>query len=440
MKHKIVFRCWCLLSILFLVDRSQAQEILTLEKAVSIALERNYDIKLVANNLQIDQNNVNLANAGILPVVTGNLTTNGSLQNSRQVQSTGEIRERNNARGSNLNYGVGLNWTIFDGFGMFARYSQLQELQKLGEANLQLTILTKVGDVIGTYYDLVQQQQQLRAYDTAIAISQLRVQVAQNKFEIGRAARLEVLNAQVDFNTDTTNLLRQQALYINTQTLLNELLVRDINLRFRVVDSIQIDDKLTLVQLSEQAMKQNPSLQAAVINRRVAELELKQVRARRYPTIGVNTGYNFTKSVSALGFATQTTGRGLNYGLTASVPIFNGFLQRRSEKNASILVNNTQLEYERLNQNLNVQLSTAYQNYLTSLTLVKLEESNQKLAKRNLDITLEKFRLGSIPAIEFRDAQLNYVNATFRFSTAQYEAKLAEVTLKEIAGALTFTN
>ncbi|MFD2245895.1 TolC family protein [Pontibacter ruber] len=438
MKYKIALLFALVLSIVLTSGKTNAQEVLTLENAVKIALERNYDIKLVANDLEIDKNNANRANAGMLPVVTGNLSQNNTIQNSSQTRESGAKVERNGAKGSNLNYGVSLNWTIFDGMGMFARYEQLKEFQKLGEANLQQTVLARVADVISVYYNLVQQQQQLRALDTTMVISRLRVQTAQNRFEIGKAARLEVLNAQVDYNTDTTRTLQLNEIYQNTQTQLNELLARDVSQRFRVVDTIEIDEQLVLAQLSERAAQQNPALQAAVINKRVADLDLKQVKANRLPRLSLNTGYNFNRSESALGFTTLSTGNGLNYGVTASVNIFNGFLQRRSEENAMISTKNAELELAQLNQSINAQLTAAYQTYLTSLSLVKLEEKNQKIAKQNLDITLEKYRLGSIAPVEFRDAQLNFVNATVRFTNAQYQAKLAEVNLKEIAGTLSF--
>ncbi|MDB5262251.1 MAG: transporter [Adhaeribacter sp.] len=434
MKQRIAFLFSLLLLFFISVEKSKAQELLTLEDAVKIALESNYDIKLSANDLAINKNNVNLGNAGLLPVVTGNLTNNNSLQNSRQVRSDGQITERNGARGSNLNYGVGLNWTIFDGFGMFARYDQLQEFRNLGEANLQLTILARVADVITNYFALVQQQQQLEANLTAIDISRFRVKTAQSRFEIGKAARLEVLNAQVDLNTDTTNYLRQQDLYRNTQIALNELMAREVDVLFKVADTVIIDDKLTLAQISERATQQNPALQAALVSRRIAELDLKQVRANRFPTIGLNTGYNFTESQSALGFATQNSGRGLTYGVTASINIFNGFMQRRNEQNAALSIDNSQLNLDKINQSIKAQLAAAFQTYRTNLSLVKLETSNQEIAQRNLDITLEKFRLGSIAPIELREAQLNLVAAQVRLSNSMYQAKLAEISLKEIAG------
>ncbi|MFC5271810.1 TolC family protein [Adhaeribacter terreus] len=435
MKHKFLF-LGVLLAALFTAGQSKAQEILTLEEAVRIALERNYDIRLARNNVEIEDLNVSWANAGFTPRVDAVLNDNNGIQTTRQTQSDGTIRERNNARNSNVNYGVEMNWTIFDGFRMFARHDQLQEFRRLSETELQQTVLTKVGEVMRTYYDLIQQQQQLLAYDSAISISRTRLNVAQNRFTIGKAAKLAVLNAQVDLNTDTTNLLRQQELYSNTKTLLNEIIGRDIATPFEVTDSIRIDTSLTLGQLSDLAQQQNPNLKAAGINKRIAELDKKQVRALRYPAVGVNSGYNFSRSESALGFATSSSGRGLTYGLSASVNLFNGGLQRRNEKIAELQIKNAQIDQEKTNQTINSQLTRAYQVYLTNLNLVTLEKKNVEISRRNLEITLDKYKLGTLTPVEFRDAQLNHLNAEVRYSNSQYQAKIAEIALKEIAGNL----
>lgn len=415
---------------------SSAQELLTLEEAVRITLEKNYNILISKNDVDIADRNVNLANAGMLPSVSGTFNNNNTIQNSTQTRETGVVTERNNARGNTLNYGVGLNWTVFDGFRMFARYDQLKELQRLGDANLQLNVLSTLGEVMERYYNLVQQQQQLKAFDTAVSISRLRVKTAQTRFEVGKAARLEVLNAQVDYNTDTTNYLLQQVMHRTSQIALNEIMGRDVNVEFRVADSFEIEERLVFAELLSHAMQQNPALRAALISKRIAELDLKQVKANRYPVIGLNSGYNFNRSESALGFATQTSGRGFNYGLNASINIFNGFLQRKNEKNSEVLIRSADLDYQRINQSINAQLASAYQTYLTSLSLVKLEESNQKIASQNLDITLTRYRLGTITQVEIRDAQLNYLNATVRLNNSRYQAKLAEVSLKEISGSI----
>ncbi|MDZ7612707.1 MAG: TolC family protein [Flavobacteriaceae bacterium] len=413
-----------------------AQELLTVEEAVKIALENNYQIRIASNMLEIDKTGVNIGNAGMLPSVGATLNTNNSVQNSSQVRADGNLVELDNAKNNNLNYGVGLDWTIFDGFGMFARYDQLKELEKLGEAELKQAVLTKVSDVMIGYYDLVQQQQNLNALDSTIVISEQRLKLANNRFTIGKAAKLEVLNAQVDLNTDLTLMLRQKELISISKIRLNEILARDTKIDFRVIDEISLDEQLFLPELESLAKKQNPLLQAQIINKNIAGLELKQVKARRYPSVIASTGYVFSESISSLGFTTSAESQGWNYGISARLNIFEGFTQNQNEKIARIQLDNTDLLIEQQWQTLESQLGTAYQNYLTNISLIELEKSNEAIARENLEITMEKFRIGTIPTIEFRTAQLNYIRAIVRYSDAKFQAKLSEISLKEFAGIL----
>jgi outer membrane protein len=416
--------------------QTDAQELLTLEEAVEIALQNNYEIRLAQNDLKVDSLGVSPGFARMLPRVFAQANTNNSTQNISQTRSDGTVRELDNAKNNNLNYGVGLDWTIFDGLGMFARYDQLKELEKLGKAKLQTTLLNRVSDVMITYYDLVQQQQQLTALDSTLVISQQRVQLADNRFSIGKASKLEVLNAKVDLNTDKTLHIRQRELYENTKVRLNEIMARDTKINFRVKDEVLIANNLQLDELERLATTQNPELQAQLINKRVSELELKQIKGNRYPKISATTGYNFSDTESSLGFTTKNNAQGWNYGFAASIDIFNGSNQNRNEKIAKLQIENTSIVIEQQTQTIKSQLLIAFQTYMTNLSLIELETNNEEIAKENLDITLSKYKIGTIPTIEFRTAQLNYINATLRLSNALYSAKLSEITLKELAGML----
>ena len=418
--------------------RLNAQEVLTLEDAVKIALENNYDIKIAKNNLIIDKTNVSTGNAGMLPKITATIVDNNNVQNTTQTRSDGTVNKLDNAKNNSLVYGAGLDWTVFDGFKMFAKLDQLKALQKLGEANVKLTIITKISDVTSTYYDIVQQQQQLEALDSTIVISNQRLTLAQNRFTIGKASKLEVLNAQVDLNTDTTALLRQKELFANTKTLLNQILARDLTADFKVISEIKVDDKLLLNELNSLAEKQNPQLETQILNKKVAELQLKQVKSTRYPVVKVTSGYNFTETAASLGFITQSSAKGFNYGFSATLNLFDGFSQKRSEKIANLQIENANVVLEQQNQALKAIMTTTFQTYLTNLELTKLEQKNESIAKQNLAITLDKFRIGTITTLEFRTAQLNYTTAKVRNSNAQFQAKLSEISLKEMAGNLSF--
>ncbi len=413
-----------------------AQQALTIEEAVAIALENNYDIRLVAKDADVAANNVHIGNAGMLPVVSGDVSASARNQNTTQTLLSGETRALRGAKSQSMAYGVSLDWTIFDGFQMFTRYDQLKALKELGDADLKAAILSTVYEVISGYFDLVQQQQLIRATQTALELSAFRHLTAENRYQIGRASKLEVLAASVDLNTDTTNLLRQRNLYRTTQIRLNELLARDVNTDFTVADTIVIANDLHYETLAEQAKRLNPNLQSALISHRISQLELKRVKGERYPVVRVSSAYTRSRSAAELGFSTQSRNNGFDYGISASMNIFNGFLQRRNERNAELMLEAAEIEVEKIAENIDAQLLAAYQTYLMNLELVRLEERNKDIARENMDITLEKFKLGSIAPVEFREAQRNFVDASTRYSTAQYQAKLAELTLKQIAGML----
>jgi outer membrane protein len=417
---------------------SQIQPVLSLEEAIAQTLENNFDIRIAKNELKIDTENVTVGNAGMLPNINGTVTNNNTILNQTQTQASGAEIEIDGARNININYGVGIEWTIFDGFRMFARHNQLKELQNLGATELKLSVLSKVSAVYQTYFTLATQQQQLKMIDSIIAVSEFRLKTAKNRFTIGKASKLEVLNAEVDLNADLSTKIQLLEQYGVSKVMLNEHLVRPLDTDFKVSDVISIDSSLLLPALLSSAENQNPQLQIQYINKKIQEYELKQVKANRYPTVSISGGYNLIRSQSPFGFVTESTGRNFNYGFTASLNLFDGFNQNRNEKVSKIQLENTQLQIERQTQIIQSQVASLYQSYRSNLSLLELERKNEAIAKQNMEITLEKFKIGSVAPIEFRTAQENYGNAVIRLTTAELQAKQTEINLKELAGSLSF--
>jgi outer membrane protein len=436
MIKKITCLVFCFAMASTIAIAQQGAPLLTLKDAVEIALKNNYNIKLSQNNSTIASNNVTLGNAGILPVVTGDFNDNNSRQTTKQTRNDGTVNNIRNAKNSNNNYGVNLNWTIFDGFAMFANYDQLKQVDRLGVLQLQDTVQRTVASVIDTYYNLISQNEQVKALKGAIDISRTQLRIANDKFAVGRASRLEVLNAQVNLNTDTANLVIQYQQYRTTKIQLNQLLIRDLQTDFSVADTIVVDEKLALADVINNAQLQNPAIQSAQTNQRLAEINLKQVRATRYPQVGLTSGYTFTNSKTPAGFTLSQNVHGFNYGLTASINIFNGLNQNRREKNAKIQIDNAGITAKQTKLNIESQISSLFVAYLSGLDLVKLEEANVNLNKKNLDITLDKYKLGNITPLEVREAQRNYLDAQSKFFAAQYQSKQAEIMLKQITNSI----
>lgn len=409
---------------------------LTLKDAVEIALKNNYNIKLSQNNTTIAGNNVTLGNAGFLPQVTGDLTSNNSIQTTKQTRSDGSVNNIANAHNSNLNYGVNLNWTIFDGFNMFATYDQLKQLDKLGAIRLQDTVQSTVANVINTYYNLISQNEQIKALRGAIDISRTQLRYANDKFTVGRVSRLDVYNAQIILNTDTAALITQLQQFKTTKIQLNQLMERNLQQDFTVADTIIIDRSLLLGDIISKAQTQNPTILSSQINKRLAEISLKQIRSTRYPTLGLTSGYTFSNNKTPAGFTLQQNAHGFAYGVVASVNIFDGLNQWRRERNAKLQIDNAELGYKQTMLDVEAQISNFYVAYLSGLDLIKLGQSNVELTRKNLLISLEKYRIGNITPLEIREAQRNYLDSQSVFFNAQYQSKMAEVTLKQITNSI----
>ena len=415
---------------------AQTDTVLSLKDAVEIALKNNYHIQLSKNNTTVAQNNVTLGNAGFLPQVNGTFTTTHSIQNTTQTRSDGTVNVIHGANNASTSYGPSLNWTIFNGFGMFANYDALKQYNQLSQVQSRDTIQSTIASVIETYYNLINLNEGLKALQGAIAISRTQLRYANDKFQVGRASKLEVLNAQVSLNTDTANYLNQLQQFKAAKIQMNQLLVRNLQTNFAVGDTIIVDDKLVLGDILSKAENQNPAILSAQINKRISEINLKQVQAGRYPQVSVNSGYAISNSQTPAGFARSQDTKGFSYGLTASINIFNGFNQNRLERNARIGIDNANINYKQITLNVQAEISNLYVSYLSGLDLMKLGQSNVDVAKRNLDISLEKYKLGNITPLEIREAQRNYLDAQSKFFAAQYQSKSAEIMLKEITGSI----
>ncbi len=97
-----------------------AQDLLTVNDAIKIGLEKNYSVLIVKNNQEIAKAQNNFGNAGMSPTVSLNAGLNAASLNSHQEFNTGVVQDRTGAKTNNIAASVNANWMIFDGLRMFA--------------------------------------------------------------------------------------------------------------------------------------------------------------------------------------------------------------------------------------------------------------------------------------------------------------------------------
>lgn len=415
---------------------SIAQEKLSLRNAIETALKNNFSINIAANQLEIADNNLTIGNAGFLPNLDADASYTQSITNSRQKFFDGRTVERDGAKSSNINAAIMLRWTIFDGLKMFASLDRLKELRKSGEDNFKLVIEKNINEISSTYFDVVRQERVLGVIRKNIQLSEERVDIAQSKLEVGSGSKFELLQAQVDLNEDKAALLREDLNLSDKKVKLNRLLGRDVNFEFEPVDSIIIADVLSFEDLKNQVYENNADIIIAGRNKNIAEIDLRNFYGDWLPRISVEVGYNFLRSTSEAGFIESNRNHGLNYGLRASFNLFNGLNTRRQIENAKINIEINKLYYEQTVRLVEEDLLNAYKKYENNLQRIKLEEENFKAAEENVDIAVERLKLGTITPLEFRETQRRLLDAQSRLVAAKFDAKSAEVELLMLSGNL----
>ncbi|MFZ0452789.1 MAG: TolC family protein [Ignavibacteriaceae bacterium] len=436
MNYKYFFiSAYLIISVSFI--KIYPQESLSLENAVKIALQNNYSINIAKNEKEISDNNYSLGNAGFLPQLDATGSYTKSSNNTSQEYLSGQNISRNSAKSSNLSGDITLNWTIFDGFQMFASLNQLKELRKQGEINFKIAVENNISDVVSTYYDIIRQIQVLAVIERSINISQERVRIAQDKKQLGSGSKFDLLQAQVDLNEDRSSLLTEELTLKQDKILLNRLLGRDVDFDFSITDTvIAINKNLSFEELSANIENRNSRLIQAKQNKNLAGINLQLARSGWYPEISVFAGYDYVHSESEAGFVKSNTNKSINYGINASLNIFDGLNTNRNIENAQVSIENSELSYTETKKIVDADLKNAFYAYKNSLTLVDLETENLKAADENSSIALERLRLGSIAPLDFRETQRKLIDAKSRLVGAQYEAKKAETQLFLLSGEL----
>ena len=414
---------------------ANGQEVLTLNDAVSLALKNNFQIQIARQEAVIDKTNNTLGNAGFLPEVNLNFGRNLNINNTRQEFFSGDVREGNNVNTNNLNANIQLGWTVFDGLRMFVSRERLQQIEELGMLTLQLQIEQTIFQIMNLYYRIEHETDRKETIEKAIEISKERLALARLKQEVGAGSGIQVLQAEVDIQSDSSMLIGQQLIIRNLKIQLNELLSREPDLDFSIENTkaLAIEDYNSL---AEKMTQRNILLQANEKNSKLAALQIKLWEANKYPVVDINVGYAFSRLQAEIGVLKFNQNTGLSAGITGRWNLFNGWNNKREIQVAKLQMDNTKLMEEQTRLSLKTDLFTAYSNYLTQREMERMEEKNIKIAQQNLAITTEKMRVGVIDALELRQAQLNLVNAEFRKIDASFETHVSVLELKRIAGDL----
>ncbi len=414
----------------------EASAPLTLRKCLEIGLAQNYDVRIVRNEERISDNDATAANAGMLPTVGLSAGYSGTLDNDRTTtpREGGAVSE-SGVYDQTASVGLAVNWTLFDGFRIRTNYKRLKELQQMGALKTRITIEDFMASLTAEYYNYIQQTLRLQNFRYAVGLSRERLRITEARVQVGNFSRLDLLQARVDFNADSSKYMSQHELVTASRIRINELLANeDLDGKLCIRDTlIRVNGTLEWDALLEKTLSANASLLMAEHDNALAELDLKTVQSRNYPYVNLTTGYGYGYNRYGTGANRSRGTLGLNAGVQVGFTIFDGN-RRREQRNARIGIDNARLTRQQLEQSLRADLSNFWQAYRNNLEVILLEKENLIAAKENYEIAMERYLLGDLPGIEMREAQKSLLDAEERILTAQYNTKLCEISLQQISG------
>jgi len=423
------------------------QQTISKEEALEIALKKNFGIQVSKNNLEISKNNSSLLNSGFLPTISLNGGSNFTSSNS-EIVFPGQVLEDGSPRpnlnlddqeSQRFNGGVNLNYTLFDGLGRKFTYKRLKEQYALSELQLRETIEFTIIQLYSVYFNVAQLTESKSIFKQALEVSKERESRAESAFKYGQTNKLAVLNAQVDVTNDSISVLEITQQLDNAKRDLNLLLSQSMENKYSVSTQVDFVSEIQIEALLENAAAYNVSLLKQKQNTQINSYDVKVSQSGYLPSIGLvgSYGWNLNQSPASAFFpGTNNNTYSMSFGANLSWNLFDGGRSITRVKNAKIAVENQKILTDEIQLTFERDLSNALQSYKNAKMIYSIQEKQVETGSYNFERSQAQYNLGSITAIEFRQAQINLRNAQNQWTLAKYQAKLAELRLLQLSGQL----
>lgn len=431
--YKLIVAGWCIVA----SYASYAQDTLTVEKAIAMAVKENYDLKIARNNVRVAEVESSLLNSGYLPRFTAGGNVNYANEDQDVAFSDGTATSIDGAETEMYSASVTAEYTLFDGMERkFTNERQEGNLQ-LNEWQERQQIENTIISIYETYYNVAFQQQVAQNLLINIENSRDRLLRSQKRLKYGQGTTLDELNARVDLNNDSISYATAIRDLNNLKRNLNLLLGRIVREAFQVDTTITFLPMLSEEEIFSSAQRNNIQLVLARQNILLSDLDVKINRARMMPKLTGSGSYQWSESQNPpTSFFLSSEAQGLNLGLSLSWNIFDGGATRTRVETAKINKNNREIELFRTQEQVKTEVYNAYEIYTNARYTLEAEANNVRTNNLNFTRTQRQYSLGQVTTIEFRQAQINQLNALNNYARAKYNLKIAEIDLLQLGGRL----
>ncbi len=415
----------------------RAQQKTSLSELIDRVLTENYQIKIVRNEAKQAANNNSLGNAGFLPTVYTDDTYSRSNNNTHQELYTGTVKDGKNAKSTVLSGYVEADWTIFDGFSMFAKRDKLSLLQQLGIINARYYAEQTIADVSVAYYQLIREINLLGNLRRSCEISRFRYLLEQKRRQVGSGTTLENNLALSDYNSDSLALISQEQTIKSLQIKLNRFTRQDPDLTVFPADTeLKATGIAPKDSLLKEAINANKDIKMAMIQELIAEKDVRIQQAARYPQIGLYGKYGYSKQTNDIAVTQLNRTYGRTVGITVRLNLFDGGNLNKAVANEKLSNENTILTRENTSDLVTSEILDDYYEYQSLLRQQSIAGENVRLAEKSQEIAKIQFEKGAINGYDFRQTQTTVINAWNELTEINFSIQSLEIEIDRLTGKL----
>jgi outer membrane protein TolC len=297
-------------------------------------------------------------------------------------------------------------------------------------------VLQTLFNVISAYYDIVRQKQQLQSIHVALNYNKDRVNIAQAGFNAGSLLKTDLLQAKIDMNVINENLINQQFAIDQANKTLNQLLGQSNDSIFVISDSIPLNYSPNKAELFQKLNASNTTILSFQKQIDIANLAIKEFKSGYLPNVGFRAGYYFSQSTNPNLTIAQNRTIGPQVGGTVAIPLFSAGENNRKVSVAKIQSQSAEYDLQNIKLQVNTLLENTLTDYENQQLLLQIETENNKLAKENYQISMDRLRLGQTTSLEVHIAQEDFVQSSTRLINFRFNLKMAETKLKQLVSSL----
>ncbi len=423
--------------IVFAQGSSSQTKVLTLEKAVSTALEQNVTVRQAINNAVAAQSGVLAGYGSYLPTfsASGGWTRQESDRPAGVQLIGGQSIILPASASTSDNYSAGLNarYTIFNGFLREANFNQ-----SVSNANVANNLAVRTSQQIvylvqSAYLTVLRNRQLVRVSEENLKRDQRQLERIAESNRVGALSIGDVYRQQSIVAQDEVGVIGAQSTYDKSIADLLSLVGLQVSESYQIVDP-SIPDSLAPADIDalkaksagfedirQRALAARPDLIGARESYSAAQSGVTAAWSNYFPSISASAGYNLSNT----DFSLLSQSKGISWGVSLSWTIFDGFQTNRSIESAVATRRNAELTILQTQRNIDVDvkkalldLDAAGKQYDASLSGVQSATQDSRVAQ-------ERYNLGSGTLVDLLtanaglvNAQVNQVNATYNYIIA----------------------